>query len=119
MSDCSRVLGDVIKKAREKTGLSQIEAGRAIGIDNRTILNIENYRGNPRFCNIYPIIRFFKIDPRLIFYPELHEESPALSKLQALISECTEEEATAVYPVVQSAIEMLRNSSSRNVRNEK
>lgn len=116
MSDWSHVLGDVIKKAREKAGLSQLETGRAVGIDNRTILNIENYRGNPRFCNIYPIIRFFKIDPRLIFYPELLEEAPALSRLQVLISECTEEEATAVYPVVQSAIEMLRNSTSRDIK---
>lgn len=115
MSECTLVLGDVIKKAREKTGLSQYAAGRAIGVDNRTLLNIENYRGNPRFRNIFLIIRFFKIDPREIFYPELQKESSALSRLQALISDCNEKEAAAIYPVVQSAIDMLRNSNANNV----
>lgn len=115
MSECSRILGDVIKKAREKTGLSQYAAGRAIGVDNRTLLNIENYRGNPRFRNIFLIIRFFKIDPRVIFYPELQKESSALSRLQALISDCNEKEAAAIYPVVQSAIDMLRNTNANNV----
>lgn len=43
MSELSRWLGDVFKTAREKTGLSQQEVGQAAGVDNRTILNIENY----------------------------------------------------------------------------
>ena len=47
MTDYVRVLGDVIKKAREEAGLSQLSLSRATGVDNRTILNIENYRGNP------------------------------------------------------------------------
>lgn len=115
MSDCARVLGDVIKKAREKSGLSQYAAGRAIGVDNRTLLNIENYRGNPRFRNIYLIVRFFKIDPKVIFYPESQKESSALSRLQALIGDCSEREAAAIYPVVLSAIDMLRNSNADNV----
>ncbi|MDO5401048.1 MAG: helix-turn-helix transcriptional regulator [Eubacteriales bacterium] len=115
MSDCSRVLGDILKTARENTGLSQIDVGRATGVDDRTILNIENYRGNPVFSNLYSLVRFYKIDPRVIFYPESRQESPKISQLRSLISDCTEEEAAAVYPVVQSAINMLRNNESRNV----
>lgn len=115
MSDCVRVLGDVIKAARGELGLSQIEVGHATGVDNRTILNIENYRGNPVFTNLYPLVRFFKIDPRAIFYHESQQMSPKLSRLQALISDCTEEEAAALYPVVQSAIGMLRNNNTRPI----
>ena len=65
MSELSRMLGDVFKAARGKTGLSQQEVGRAAGVDNRTVLNIENYRGNPLFSNLYPLVRFYKLDPRI------------------------------------------------------
>ena len=115
MSELSRMLGDVFKAARGRTGLSQQEVGRAAGVDNRTVLNIENYRGNPLFSNLYPLVRFYKLDPRLIFYPEMHQETPAISQLRALINDCTEDEAAAIFPVVESAINMIRHNSVRDV----
>ena len=115
MSELSRMLGDVFKSARGKTGLSQQEVGRAAGVDNRTILNIENYRGNPLFSNLYPLVRFYKIDPRILFYPETQQDSPAISQLRALINDCTEEEAAAIFPIVESAINMVRNSAKRDI----
>lgn len=115
MSDLSHMLGDVFKAAREKTGLSQSQVGHAAGVGSRTVLNIENYRGNPIFSNLYPLVRFYKLDPRILFYPELQQESPAISHLRTLINNCTEEEAAAIYPVVESAINMLRNNNPRNI----
>lgn len=115
MSDLSRMLGDVFKAARGKTGYSQQQVGRAAGVDNRTILNIENYRGNPLFSNLYALVRFYKLDPRILFYPELQQESPAISQLRSLINDCTEEEAAAIYPVVQSTISMIRKNNTHNV----
>lgn len=115
MSDLSRMLGDAFKAARGKTGLSQQQVGRAAGVDYRTVLDIENYRGNPTFSRLYALIRVYKMDPRIIFYPELQQESPAISQLKALINDCTEEEAYAIYPVVLSAINMLRNSSKNPI----
>lgn len=41
-----------------------------IDIDARTVLNIENYKGNPKMEVLFPLIRALKIDPNLIFYPE-------------------------------------------------
>lgn len=115
MSELSRWLGDVFKAARGKTGLSQQEVGRAAGVDNRTILNIENYRGNPLFSNLYPLVRFYKLDPRVLFYPEMQQDSPALSQLRAAINDCTEEEAAAIYPIVVSAIKMARNNAKHSI----
>lgn len=115
MTDNARILGDVVKKAREASGLSQLKLSRATGVDNRTILNIENYRGNPEFRNLYPIIRFLKIDSNLIFYPESQRESPAIRQLITLINDCTEKEADAIYPIVESAIHMLRDQSAQNM----
>ena len=116
MSELSRMLGDIFKTARGRTGLSQQQVGRAAGIDNRTVLNIENYRGNPVFSNLYPLVRFYKLDPRIIFYPEMQQDSPSISQLRSLISDCTEEEAAAILPIVESAINMVRNSTKSDIR---
>ena len=56
MQEYSRSLGDVIKRARGKLGLTQNEVADAADIDVRTVLNIENYKGNPKMEVLYKII---------------------------------------------------------------
>ena len=48
MPEYSRPLGDAVKRAREKMGFTQNEVAEKADIDVRTVLNIENYRGNPK-----------------------------------------------------------------------
>ena len=43
----SEPLGQAIKTAREKMGYTQRGLAEMVGIDSRTILEIENDRGNP------------------------------------------------------------------------
>lgn len=85
MQEYSRSLGDVIKRARGKLGLTQNEVADAADIDVRTVLNIENYKGNPKMEVLYPLVRALKIDAREIFNPEIQRESPALRQLRLLI----------------------------------
>ena len=99
MQEYSRSLGDVIKRARGKLGLTQNEVADAADIDVRTVLNIENYKGNPKMEVLYPLVRALKIDAREIFNPEIQRESPALRQLRLLIEECSEEEAEAIITV--------------------
>lgn len=87
MQEYSRSLGDVIKRARGKLGLTQNEVADAADIDVRTVLNIENYKGNPKMEVLYPLVRALKIDAREIFNPEIQRESPALRQLRLLIEE--------------------------------
>lgn len=115
MPEYSRSLGDVVKKARDKSGLTQIEVANAIEIDSRTILNIENYKGNPKMQVLYPLIRYLKIDAREIFNPEMRLESPAIRELRLLVDTCTDQEASAIIPVFQAALDMLRNTNSKTV----
>lgn len=84
MQEYSRPLGDVIKRARGKLGLTQNEVADAADIDVRTVLNIENYKGNPKMEVLYPLVRVLKIDAREIFNPEIRRESPALRQLRLL-----------------------------------
>lgn len=104
MQEYSRSLGDVIKRARGKLGLTQNEVADAADIDVRTVLNIENYKGNPKMEVLYPLVRALKIDAREIFNPEIQRESPALRQLRLLIEECSEEEAEAIIPVFRSVL---------------
>ena len=113
--ECSKILGDVIKRARGKVGMTQQELSDKSGIDRRTIINIENYHKDSKFSSIYDLIRSLKIDSREIFYPEIHRDSPSLRQLRVLIEECSEEEAAALIPVLESLLTALRDNSSKPV----
>ena len=90
MQEYSRSLGDVIKRARGKLGLTQNEVADAADIDVRTVLNIENYKGNPKMEVLYPLVRALKIDAR----------------------EISEEEAEAIIPVFRSVLTALRDQNA-------
>lgn len=115
MSEYSRILGDVVKVAREKAGLTQAEVAASIDRDSRTVLNIENYKGNPKLEVLYPLVRALKIVSREIFNPEMQLESPALRQLQLMVAECSEAEADAIIPVVKAAIDLVRNRSKLRI----
>ena len=108
----SKPLGDVIKSARKRMDLTQNEVADSIDVDVRTIINIENYKGNPKLEVLYPLIRSLKIDAREIFYPEMQRESPALRQLRLLVEDCSEEEAATIIPVLQSVISALRDKNA-------
>ena len=112
MHDYSRPLGDAVKRAREKLDLTQNEVADLADVDVRTVLNIENYKGNPKMEVLYPLVRALKIDAREIFNPEIRRESPALRQLRVLIEECSEEEAAAIIPVFQSVLTALRDKNA-------
>ena len=112
MHDYSRPLGDAVKRARGKLDLTQNEVADLADVDVRTVLNIENYKGNPKMEVLYPLVRALKIDAREIFNPEIRRESPALRQLRVLIEECSEEEAAASIPVFQSVLTALRDKNA-------
>ena len=112
MPEYSSPLGDAIKRARGKLGLTQNEVADAAEIDVRTVLNIENYKGNPKLEVLYPLVRALRIDAREIFNPEMRRETPALRQLRLLIEECSEEEAAAIIPVFQAVLTALRDQNA-------
>ena len=109
MPEYSRPLGDAVKRARGKLDLTQGEVADKIDVDVRTILNIENYKGNPKMEVLFPLVRALHIDAREIFNPEMQRESPAIRQLRLLIEECSEEEAAAIIPVFRAMLNALRN----------
>ena len=116
MSDYAHTLGDAVKRARGKSGLTQSEVADAANVDVRTVLNIENYKGNPKMEVLYPLIRVLKIDAKEVFYPEMQRESPALSQLRLLIEDCTEEEAASIIPIFNSVLSVLRERNATQIK---
>lgn len=115
MSDYAHTLGDAVKRARGKSGLTQSEVADAANVDVRTVLNIENYKGNPKMEVLYPLIRVLKIDAKEVFYPEMQRESPALRQLRLLIEDCTEDEAASIIPIFNSVLSVLRERNATKI----
>ena len=112
MQSYSRPLGDAVKRARAELGFTQNQVAEAADIDVRTVLNIENYKGNPKMEVLFPLVRVLKMDSREIFYPEIRRESPAI---RFLIEECSEEEAEALAPAIESILSVLRSKTAATV----
>lgn len=116
MQDYARSLGDAVKRARGKLDLTQNEVADAANIDSRTVLNIENYKGNPKLEVLYPLVRTLRMDSREIFYPEMFRESPMQEQLRLVTGECTEEEAAALIPVIQSVLVAMRSTNAMPIK---
>ena len=116
MKDYSRSLGDAVKRARGASGLTQREVADKMDKDVRTVLNIKNYKGNPKLEVLYPLVRALNMDSREIFYPNMQRESPALRQLRLLVEDCSEEEAIAMIPVFQSVLHVIRSKVGTEIK---
>jgi DNA-binding XRE family transcriptional regulator len=103
-------LGNTVKRSREKLGMTQSEVAESAGIDVRTVLNIENYRGNPKFEVLLAIIKTLKIDPRDIFNLDDKQSPAEIFQLKLIIDSCTAEEAAALIPIMEAVLDALRSS---------
>lgn len=104
----ARPLGEAAKQARETAGYTQSYVAEKTDVDIRTILNIENFNGNPTLEKLHSLVRFYGIDPRLFFYPEAAQETPARASLRLLLETCTEQEAEALTPIIRAILDALR-----------
>ena len=93
MQDIKQNLANAVREYRTELGLSQEKLAEILNLDQRTILNIEAGRGNPKFEKLYPLITYLKIPADKIFYPNSNDQKPNLQKLLTLLNDCTEQEA--------------------------
>ena len=112
----SKPLGDAVKRARGEQNLTQSQVAEAANIDVRTVLNIENYKGNPKMEVLYPLVRVLKMDSREIFYPEILQDSSVIRRLRLLVAECSEEEAAALIPVIESVLSVIRSDRATQIK---
>lgn len=116
MKEYVQSIGDAFKKARSEQGLTLEAVAEKSGVDIRTVINIEQYRGNPKLENLYPLVRTLKLDAREIFYPEMKQASPSIQQLRFLVEKCSEKEAATLIPVIQSVLSALRSSDAIQIK---
>ena len=96
MYDFSYPLGNAVKSTRYQRGLTQLQVAEMADIDVRTVMNIENYKANPKMEVLFPLIRTLRVDARTIFNPELERDAPMFQQLRLMVEECSEQEAEAL-----------------------
>ena len=66
----TETLGDIIKKARQESGITMEELAFRLDVTPRYLYRIENENKKPSFDVLYGLIRELSISPDVIFYPE-------------------------------------------------
>lgn len=115
MFDYAAALGNAVRQARLVSGLTQAEVAERIDVDVRTVLNIENLKGNPKFEVLVPLIRELNIDPRQVFYPETGAGTDAASKLMIILEQCSAEELDYLLPVCETILYVLRSKQATKI----
>ena len=108
MNQIKQNLAIAVREARNELGLSQEKLAEILNIDQRTILNIEAGRGNPKFEKLYPLVTYLKIPAERIFYPDSNTAMPNRQKLQTLVSGCSDQEAHDMLPMVRYLLSLMR-----------
>ena len=115
MQDYSRQLAQAIKKVRLELGLTQEQVAEKSGTDVRTIINMEQARGNPKLETLFPLIQALKMDAREIFDATAKLDAPTVRHLRLLVDSCSEEEAAALLPVMESVLAALRATRASKI----
>lgn len=115
MPNFSKPLGDAVHRARTSLGLTQAQAADRANVDPRTVLNIENYKGNPKLAVLFPLVRALHMDPNEFFYPESATDRTNVQQLHIMIESCSDQEAAALIPIIDDIIKALRNQDHMDV----
>ena len=119
MHEYSRPLGDSVRRARSKLGLTQKQVADMVDVDERTIMSIEKYKSNTTMEVLYPLLRILKIDAREVFNPEINRESSAHYQLRILLANCSEDEAATLVSVCRAVIDALRSKDGILIEDRK
>ena len=118
MSDFVHSLGDSVKRARQAKGLTQAQVAEKIGVDQRTIINIENYRGNPKLEVLFPLVRLLEIDPFEIFYPELEQTKESAHRIQIMLKDADKKEIEFLFSICRAVMDVMRSDEEQTVKVE-
>ena len=115
MQEYARILGSVVNQARRELKMTQLEVADRIQADERTILNIEHGKGNPKLEILWPLLRTLSIDANKVFYPEqLHDNSDHV-RLQQLLTDCNEVEMRLLLSVCTSVLDAFRSAQGKMI----
>lgn len=115
MNKSAYALGNAVRAARKDKHLSQEALAERIGVCKRTIIDIENSVGNPKFEILYPLVRELNLPLTQVFYPEIMENIKFKELLLQEVDNCTEYEIKIILSVVKSLKYTLQNEKGIHI----
>lgn len=112
MNQSTNALGYIVRAARKSKHLSQEALAERIGVCKRTIIDIENNAGNPKFEILCPLVRELDLPLYQVFYPEVSENLELKNILMRELDNFSEYEMKVILPVVKSLRYALRDEES-------
>ncbi len=109
MNQASDRLGKAVRCARKSKNMSQEALAERIGVCKRTIIDIENSSGNPKFTILFPLVRELDIPVQQVFYPESADDSETKLLIIQELEKCSESESRMVLSVLKSLLPELKH----------
>ena len=109
MNQASDRLGKAARCARKSKNMSQEALAERIGVCKRTIIDIENSSGNPKFTILFPLVRELDIPVQQVFYPESADDSETKLLIIQELEKCSESESRIVLSVLKSLLPELKH----------
>ena len=102
-------LGKAVRTARKNKHLSQEALSERVGVCKRTIIDIENNTGNPKFEILYALVRELDLPLQELFYPEASENPELKNELIRELDHCSEREIKIILTIVHSLRDALKD----------
>lgn len=116
MNQSMKSLGDLVRATRKSKHLSQEALAERIGVCKRTIIDIENSAGNPKFEILYPLVRELDLPLYQVFYPELSENLELKNVLIQELEHCSEHEMKVILSVVKGLRSALSDEGQKDTQ---
>ncbi len=97
--------GDILKNARQKSGLTMDELAERAGITPRYLYRIENEGKKPSYDVLFRLIRALSISSDMIFYPERPTKDSEIENLLRQLHNCDERSLEVIKATVTALIE--------------
>ena len=97
--------GDIIKSARQNSGLTIESLADKIGISTRYLYRLENDGKKPSYDVLYKIIRTLSISPDQIFYPEKATNESEIENLIRMLYSCDRRTINVITATVKALSE--------------
>ena len=86
-----KLLGDAVKEERLRRNLSQNALAEQVHVSLRTISDIENYNGNPRFDNLILLASFLNLPLDTLVPGKTEPDDPTIKHIIAELNQCSDE----------------------------
>ena len=98
-------LGDIVKTARLKAGITNEALAERLNVSERYLYRIENKGQKPSFNVLYRLIRELNIVPEEVFYPEKPSKDSEVEEILRMLSACDERSLEVVKATAKALID--------------